>query len=108
VCLVKTRNVDELFKEYLDYLNVKEDYYFESAEKTILTDLSLTDKEKFIHLVEKESENIKEKDYALHDLIYFQLDLAKERKDRKRYDQLCEKFIKIVGEEQKEEFDSTE
>ena len=108
MCLVKTCNIDELFKEYLDYLKVKEDYYFESVEKTILIELSSKDKEKFIHLIEKESENIKEKDYALHDLIYFQLDLAKEKKDRERYNQLCERFIKIVGEEQKKEFDSAE
>jgi hypothetical protein len=108
MCLVKTCNIDELFKEYLDYLRIKEDYYFESAEKTILAELSPDDKERFIHLIEKESENIKEKDYTLHDLIYSRLDLAKEKKDRKRYNQLCEKFIKIVGEEQKKEFDSAE
>ena len=89
-------------------MKVKEDYYFESAEKTILSQLSSEDNGKFIQMVAKESENIKEKDYALHDLIYLQLDLAKQAKDRKKYDQLCEKFIKIVGEEQKDEFDSKE
>jgi len=102
--LVKTCTVGELFKEYQDYLKVKEDYYFESADKTILSELSSKDKLEFIRLVEKKSEN----DYAMHDLIYFQLDLAKETKDRKKYDLLCKKFIKIVGPEQKEEFDSEE
>jgi hypothetical protein len=106
--LVKTCNLDELFKEYLDYLKIKEDYYFESADKIILGELSSEDKLKFVRLVEKESESIKEKDYAMHDLIYLQLDLAKEMKDRKKYHLLCEKFIKIVGLEQKEEFDSAE
>jgi hypothetical protein len=44
----------------------------------------------------------------MHDLIYFQLDLAKEEKDMKKYNKLCEKYMKIVGPEQKEEFDSKE
>ena len=106
--LVKTCSVDELFKEYLDYLKIKEDSYFKSADEIMLNELSSEDKLKFVRLVEKESENIKENDYAMHDLIYFQLDLAKEVKDRKKYDLLCEKFMKIVGSEQKEEFDSEE
>jgi hypothetical protein len=104
--LVKTCNVDELFKEYLDYLKIKDDSYFESVEKIILKELSSEDKLEFIRLVEKESENIKEDDYEMHDLIYLQLDLAKEKKDCKTYLQLCVKFIKIVGSEQKDEFDS--
>ncbi len=108
ICLVKTCNVDELLNEYLEYLRIKEDYYFKSAEKTILDELSSEDKTKFVESVQKESENVKEEDYAMHDLIYFQLDLAKEGKDRKKYNQLCEKFIKIVGPEQKEEFGSKE
>ncbi|MFH0870189.1 MAG: hypothetical protein V1866_03975 [archaeon] len=107
-CLIKTCNINELFKEYLDYLKITEDSYFGSADKTILSELSSEDKLDFARLVEKESKNVKEKDYAMHDLIYFQLDLAKEEKDRKKYRQLCEKFIKIVGPEQKEEFDSAE
>jgi hypothetical protein len=106
--LVKTCNVDELFKEYLDYLKIKEDYYFESADKMMLNELSYEAKLKFVGLIEKESENVKENDYAMHDLIYFQLDLAKEAKDRKKYDLLCKKFIEIVGSEQIEEFDSEE
>src|SRR3989338_2695269 len=62
--LVKTCTVGELFKEYQDYLKVKEDYYFESADKTILSELSSKDKLESIRLVEKKSEN----DYAMHDL----------------------------------------
>lgn len=107
-CLAKTHDLDELFNEFLEYLKIKEDYYFESAEKTILEELSNDEKLAFITKVEKESETIKEKDYALHDLIYLQLDLAKTKKDSKKYIQLCEKYIQIVGPEQKDEYDSQE
>jgi hypothetical protein len=107
-CLVKTCNINELFNEYIEYLRIKEDYYFESAEKIMLDELSPENKLKFTELVHKKSEKVKEKDYAMHDLIYFQLDLAKEEKDMKKYNKLCEKYMKIVGPEQKEEFDSKE
>lgn len=104
-CLIKTCAVDELFKEYLEYLRVTEDYYFESADKTILTGLLEEEKERFVSLIEKESETIKEDDYAMHNLIYFQLDLAMAKKDKNKYDAICEKYEKIVGKEQKEEFE---
>jgi hypothetical protein len=105
-CLVKTCSVADLFKEYLEYLRAKEEYYFASADKTIQDELSSKDNVEFIALVVKESENVKEREYAMYDLVYFQLDLAKKEKDRKKYIRLCEKFEKIVGPEQKEEFDS--
>lgn len=103
--LIKTCSVEELFKEYLEYLRAKEDYYFKSAHQTILSQLSEKDCHAFMELVKKESETVGEKDYAHHDLISLQLDLAKERKDKNAYYELCEKYDKIVEEEQKEEFD---
>ena len=105
VCLIKLCSIEELFKEYLDYIKVKEEYYFESAHKILFTSLSEDAFKNFTILVEKEAENVKEKDYALYDLIYFLLDLAKFRKDRDTYNLLCEKYEKLVGEEQKEAFD---
>jgi hypothetical protein len=103
-CLIKICSVNELFVEFIEYLKIKEDYYFESAEKNILSELSPENRERFMRLVEKESEKVKENDYELHDLIFFQLYYAKQKKDRKRYFQLCEKYIKIVGEDPKSEF----
>lgn len=74
--------------------------------KVINAELSSEDKSKFLKLVERESEQIKEKDYTMYDLIYYQLNLAKEKKAKKEYYQLCEKYSEIVGIEQKEEFNS--
>jgi hypothetical protein len=105
-CLVKTCNSEELFEEYLEYLKVKNDYYYESAEKTILEVLPYKEKLAFIKKVEKKSKNVTERDYAFHDLIYLQLDIAKQKKDKKKYISLCQKFIKIVGPEQIKEFTS--
>ena len=107
-CLIKTCSVEELFKEYLEYLKIKEDYYFESADKALFNELSKNDLDKFNLLVKEQAEKVKEKDYEMYDLIYFLLDLAKSNKNKEEYYQLCEKYEKIVGEEQKEEFNKKE
>ena len=105
ICLIKLCSIEELFRGYSEYLKLKEEYYFESAHKTLFANLSEDILKNFTTLVEKEAEKVKEKDYALYDYVYFLLDLAKFRKDRNSYNLLCEKYEKIVGEEQKEAFD---
>lgn len=103
-CLIKLCSAEELFKEYMEYLEVKADYDFESAHRTMLTGLSEHALSNFASLVTKEAGNVGEEDYALYDMIYFLLDLANFRKDKEAYYQLCEKYRKLVGDEQKEEF----
>ncbi len=107
-CLIKTCSVEEFFQEYLEYLKIKEDYYFESADKVLFNELSEKDFNKFILMVKEQAETVKEKDYAMYDLIYFLLKLAKSNKNEEEYYQLCDKYEKIVGEDQKEEFNEKE
>ena len=105
-CLIRLCSVEELFLEYTQYLNVKKEYDFEPAHETLISLLPKDELFKFKRLVESEAEKVKEKDYALYDLIYFLLDLAKYNKDRNQYYDICIKYKSLVGEEQKEEFDS--
>lgn len=105
ICLIKLCSAEELFREYLEYLRIKKEYGFESVHQTLFKHISENNLNSFTRLVEKEAETVKEKDYALYDLIYFLLDLAKFRKDKNTYNQLCEKYKRLVGEEQKEAFD---
>ena len=100
VCLIKPGNVEELFAEYLKYLKVKEDYYFESVHKTIFENMSESSLKIFINLVEKEAESIKEEDYARYDLIYFLLDYSKLRKNRDEFDKICKKYRGFVDEDE--------
>ena len=105
-CLLKIYNVEELFREYAEYLEVKEGYGFE-ADKIIFAGLSGEDRQKFIIMAEKEAENVKDEEYGKYDLIYFLLEQAKAEKDRVKYDALCDKYEKLLCEEDlKEEFDS--
>src|SRR3989338_1950219 len=89
-CIINLCSVEELFSEYLQYLNVKKEYGFESAHETLISLLSKDKLAKFKSLVEKNAENVKEKDYALYDCIYFLLDLAKFNKDKKQYNEICD------------------
>ena len=57
-CLIKTCSVGELFQEYLEYLKIKEDYYFESADTVLLNELSEKDFNKFILLVKEQAEKL--------------------------------------------------
>ncbi|MBI5073180.1 hypothetical protein HZA99_05145 [Candidatus Woesearchaeota archaeon] len=100
ICLIKQCNVEELFMEYLEYLKIKEDYYFESVHETIFANLGGESLAFFVNLVEKKAETIKEEDYAMHDLIYFLIDLAKSKKDKAGIDQLCSKYPQIVDEDE--------
>lgn len=80
-CLIKLCSVEELFKEYIEYLKAKPEYDFES-DKTIIDGLSDSDRERFISMVGEEAKNVKEGDYGLYSLIYFLLELAKKRQGR--------------------------
>ena len=103
ICLIKSCSVEELFHEFIEYLKVKEDYYFESVNKIIFTNLLEENLKDFLSLVEKEAENIKEKDYTMYDLIYFLLDYARIRKNKEEFDRLCVKYKDFV--EKHEPFD---
>ena len=106
ICLIKLCTIEELFNEYVEYLKIKEDYYFESADKTILAELSEQNKREFLIFVEKAAEKTKNDDYAMHDLIHLLLSIPKSKGDRATYNQLCEKYEKILGEDLKEDFES--
>jgi len=103
-CLIRLCTVQQLYTEFLEYLKVKEDYFFETVENTIL---NLPDDKlnTFLSLVRKDAEKVTESDYALHDLIYFLLAYAKRAKNKKEYFALCERYAQIIGEEQKEEYE---
>lgn len=102
ICLTKLCTTKELFNEYLDYLRVKEDYYFEQAEDTIINNLDNEQFAKFKKLLELEAENVKEKEYWKMDILTFLLEIAKRNRNKEEYDVLAQKFAPILQEEYRE------
>ena len=98
LCLINTFSVEDLFKEYIEFIKKSEDYEFDSTHKTILSNLNEKQLDQFKELAEKEAENIKKGDYALYDVIYFLLDFAK-LKDKNQYNNFFEKYKNILDEE---------
>jgi len=101
-CLIKLCSVEELFQEYVKYLNSKEDYYFEAAEVTIQEKLKAEDFLKFKKLLEKEAETVQDEDYGKMDILTFLLDLAKKDRNKEEYEVLAQKFAPVLGEEYRE------
>jgi len=105
ICLIKLHNVQELFNEYIEYLKKKQEYYFESAEKTIIEELSHEDFAKFKDMLLLESKKIGKEDYGLHDVLNFLIDIAKKKeKDDKKFLELAEKFAPILRYNDVKEF----
>ncbi|MBI2548730.1 hypothetical protein HYW21_05255 [Candidatus Woesearchaeota archaeon] len=104
-CLVKICAIEELFREYLEYLNVKEDYYFEAAEKTIIEELSDKDFVQLKELLLVEADKVKKDNYAMHDILTFLLDITKKKdKDEEKFMRLAEKFSPVLGYNNIKEF----
>ena len=97
LCLIRLFNVEELFNEYIEYLKVKQDYYFENTEKTIINELSDKDFAKFKNFLLLESEKIKEKNYGMHDVLTFLMDISK--KNEAEFIELAKKFAPVLGYE---------
>jgi len=97
-CLVKLCTIEELFNEYLEYLIVKEDYYFEEAERTIVEGLNDEQFAQFKSLLEQKAGEIKHDNYAMHDILNFLMDIAKKKEhNEEKFRELAMKFAPILG-----------
>jgi len=104
-CLVKICATEELFRDYLEYLNVKKEYYFEAAEKIITEELSDKDFAQFKELLLVEADKVKKDNYAMQDILTFLLDIAKKKEnDEKKFVELAEKFAPVLGYNNIKEF----
>jgi len=105
LCLITLHPVNELFNEYVEYLKAKQDYYFESAETTIIEKLSDTDFAKFKELLLVEADKVKKDNYAMHDILTFLLDIAKNKEcNEQKFMELAEKFYPVFGYPNLKEF----
>lgn len=96
ICLIKLHNTEGLFNEFVEYLKMKQEYYFKSAEETIISELTYEDFTKFKEMLLAESEKIGKKDYAMHDILTFLMNIAK-KEDNDKFIELAKRFAPILG-----------
>jgi hypothetical protein len=103
-CLVKTCKVEELFKEWGDFLKLDEDLNFDSISLALFSGLSYSNLDKFKGLVQKAMIGLS-KDYNPYNYVFFLLDYAKHRKDKKEYFRLCDEYDELIdGQEWKKNY----
>lgn len=97
-CLTKLCSVEELLKEYVEYVNAKKDYDFESADKTIIRNLSKDNLTTFEDMVLTEVKDMRNKDYEIYDLVYFLLEPAKFQNNKEKHRSLIEQFSNLIDD----------
>ncbi|MBU2576772.1 MAG: hypothetical protein KKF50_03550 [Nanoarchaeota archaeon] len=96
ICLVKTCNIDELVDKVSEYASSLDIYGFNSDKEVLLNNLN---KEQLNQLEEKmisKTIGMTYKDEEKHEIIYFLMDIANERKDKEKYLKMCEKFRGVL------------
>lgn len=100
-CLIKLHSVEELLKEYTKYINAKKDYDFESADKTIIHNLSKENLTILEDMVFAEVKNMGNGDYEIYDLVYFLLESAKFQNNKEKHRSLIEQFSNFLDDADK-------
>jgi len=100
ICLVKTCKMDELADKVSEYASNLNDYGFDSDKEILLNNLN---KEQLNQLEEKmlaKTMDMKKKDMAKHEIIYFLMDLAQTQNNKSKYLILCEKFKGVLPDKE--------
>jgi len=107
-CLIKICNVEELFSEWDAFLKLDEDLYFDSINKAIFSGLSSNDLDKFKSMAKNVLRSLsKDDDYEAYIYVFFLLDYAKYKKDKKEYFRLCDEYDESIdGKEWKKKYDN--
>ena len=96
-CLIKLCDVRELFKEYLAFLDMNQNYDLAYVEQNIKEDLIEKEFKIFERLLIAEAEKVKPKDYGRQGMIYFILEETKKNRDKSKYIEFSNKFEKTLG-----------
>lgn len=96
------QNKEDVFKKYLEYLKLTDEYYFESAFQTINVNLSEQELREFIEEVEERLKTVQTGEYCYYELADNLVNYYK-HKDQTKYAELKEKYKDFVEEEDAKE-----
>ena len=99
VCLVKTCEIEELAERVSLYTSKLKDYGFESDIKTLVENLDKLQLDNLETRMLIKTEGMTKKDDTKKDILFFLLGIVKERKQKEKYLELCNRFIGILDKE---------
>jgi len=89
------KNKEDIFQKYLDYLKLTDEYYFESAHRTIIINLSESELVKFFDKIEERLKLVKSEEYCYYELADILVDYYK-NKDKDKHLELKEKYKEFL------------
>lgn len=92
------QNKEDVFKKYIEYLKLTDEYYFESAFQTINVNLSEQELREFIEEVGERLKTVQTEEYCYYELADILVNYYK-HKDQTKYIELKEKYKDLVEEE---------
>jgi hypothetical protein len=100
ICLVKTCNSEELAERVSKYTSHLNSYGFDSDKKVLIENLD----ELAMHNLEQrmliKTEGMTKIDQNKQDMLYFLIWLAEAKKDKQKYNSLCERFKGVLNDKE--------
>ena len=92
ICLVKNCETEELAEKVSLYASKLKDYGFDSDVKILVENLDKLQLDNLETRILIKTEGITKKDDAKKDILFFLLSIVKERKQKEKYLELCNRF----------------
>ena len=99
ICLVKNCETEELAEKVSLYASKLKDYGFDSDVKILVENLDKLQLDNLETRILIKTEGITKKDDAKKDILFFLLSIVKERKQKEKYLELCNRFKSIIDKE---------
>jgi len=100
ISLVKTCDIEELAERVSRYAQHLDIYGFDSDVEVLVKNLDKLQLDNLETRMLIKTEGMTKKDYSKHEIIYFLMNLAKERKQKEKYIQLYNKFKGVLDDKE--------
>jgi hypothetical protein len=99
MCLVKTYDIEELAERVSLYVSRLKDYGFESDLKILVENLDESQLDNLEKRMLIKTEGLTKKDEVKKDTLFFIISLVRERRQKEKYMELCNRFKGILDKE---------
>ena len=99
ICLVKTCNIEELSERVSRYASKLGDSGFESDVKVLIENLDESQLDNLEKIMLIKTEGMTKKDEIKKDILFFIISIVRERRQKEKYLELCNRFKDILDSE---------